>query len=126
MIETEVYPLVKDYFVTKGFIFSGQPDRGDIVPVDEIRLDGHAIKIGNPPEVYWIECKGDDVNISGCLGDLAKLCFITYYMGGKGLFIVPIEAFNMLKEHKEFISEFQSNTGFNINMLNIETNTLLL
>ncbi len=126
MNEQEVYPLMKQYFVSKGFIFSGQPDRGDIVPVDEIRLDGHAIKVGNPPEIYWIECKGDDVNISGCLGDLAKLCFITYYMGGNGLFIIPTKTFNILEEHKEFISDFKEVVKYNINILNIETEKLFL
>lgn len=126
MNEQETYPLIKKYFESKGFKYTGQPDRGDIVPLEQIRLDGHAFKNGEPPEIYWIEAKGDDVNLAGCLADLGKLCFITYTLGGKGLFVVPTESFSMLKEHMEFISEFQSNTGFNINVLNIETEQVLL
>lgn len=126
MNEQEVYSLVKEYFITKGFKYSGQPNRGDVVPLDEIRLDGHAFKKGDTPEVHWIECKGDDVSMSGCLGDIAKLCFITYYMGGNGLFVVPTKAFNMLKEHIEFISDFKEVAKYNINIMNIENKKLLL
>lgn len=82
MNEQEVYSLIKQYFESRGFKYSGQPDRGDLVPLEEIRLDGHAFKVGDPPEIFWIEAKGDDANLSRCLSDLGKLCFITYTLGG--------------------------------------------
>jgi len=126
MNEQEVYPLIKQYFESKGFKYSGQPERGDIYPIEQIGLDGHAFKNGNPPEIYWIEAKGDDSSLSKCLADIGKLCFITYTLGGRGLFIVPNKLFKILKEHKEFINEFKSQTGFNINVLCIENENLLL
>jgi len=36
-------PLVKNISFLKDLFFLGNQDRGDIVPVDDIRLDGHAI-----------------------------------------------------------------------------------
>ena len=47
-------------------------------------------------------------------------------MGGNGLFIIPTKAFNMLEEHIEFINDFKEVVKYNINILNIQTEKLLL
>ncbi len=82
-----------------------------------VRLDYYIYKDSTPPEVTWVECKGD-LNLSGLLEGFVRVEYAIWLNGGQGLFVCPTEAINMMLEIREFLSKAVSNQ---IQILNAET-----
>ena len=67
-------------------------------------LDFYAFKDDNPPQIIWVECKGD-VNLSELIEGFARLEFALFYGGGKGIFVAPKRQIELMQEFGEYFNQ---------------------
>ncbi len=124
MDEPEVVLLVRKYFEVQGFKLKGQPNEGDLVlNGGEIRVDIQAFRETKPPDLIWIECKGDDVYLKDLLADFTSLLLVISEYGGQAVLACPSVAYNKITAHQEFLEVLQRNIGKGqVQIFNVEAN----
>lgn len=101
MKEDEAKEKIKKYLERKGYVVKPE------VEVEEGLLitDFFAYKeVNGVPETLWVEVKGDNTGFTEVLGDLAKLCLVTFCNGGYGLLVISARHYNNLKERRGFLN----------------------
>jgi len=102
MDEGEVKQLAKGWLEARGFKVKPEPS----APIDsenrELALDFHAYR-EKPPEIVWVECKGD-VGLSQLLEGFVRTEFCTHYGGGLGLLALPTCGRKRLLKFGDFLS----------------------
>jgi hypothetical protein len=124
MDEPEVVLRVRNYFEAQGFKLKGQPNEGDIVlNGGEIRVDLQGFREMNPPDLIWIECKGDDTQLKELLSDFISLLLVISQYGGQAIFACPSQSYNKIIAYKEFLDILQNNIGKGqVKIFNVESN----
>ena len=123
MDEPEVVLLTRQFFKEQGYKMKGQPDEGDIVlNGGEIRVDLQGFREGSPPDLLWIECKGDNVPLKELLSDFVSLLLILNEYGGQAVLACPKESYNKLQRYNKFLEQIQKNISKGtVRILNIES-----
>lgn len=70
----------------------------------DVLLDFYGWKAGNPPEIVWVEAKGD-VGISDLLEGFIRTEFACHQGGGHGILAVPREQAERLAKYSDFLSQ---------------------
>jgi len=124
MDEPEVVLLVQKYFEAQGFKLKGQPAEGDIVlNGGEIRVDIQAFRETNPPDLIWVECKGDDAKLKDLLADFTSLLLVISEYGGQAVLACPSVAYKKISAYQEFLDVLQKNIGKGqVQIFNVEAN----
>jgi len=101
MKEDEAKEKIKYYLEKKGYVIKSEVKvEGGIVVMDFFGYKD----VNGVPEIRWIEVKGEDASFTEVLGDLAKLCLVTFFNGGHGLLVIPARHYNNLRERRGFIN----------------------
>jgi hypothetical protein len=102
MDEPEVKRLARAWLETAGFKVTPEPAVPDTNR--DVLLDFYGWKAGNPPEIVWVEAKGD-VGISDLLEGFIRTEFACHQGGGHGILAVPREQAERLAKYSDFLSQ---------------------
>lgn len=124
MDEPEVVRLVRASFEKQGYILKGQPIEGDItLNGGEIRVDLQAYKVESPPDLIWIECKGDNVPLKELLSDFISLLLILDEYGGQAILACPAKSYQKIIVYDIFLEQLQKNISKGkVEIMNVESN----
>jgi len=99
MNEDRVKELTKKWLEKQGFKVYPEVSVGE---KREVVLDFYAYQ--DPPEVWWIECKGDQ-NLSELLEGFIRVEFAVWDRGGLGILAVPHKSTKKLLRYKDFLKQ---------------------
>lgn len=124
MDEPEVILRVREYLEAQGFKLKGQPTEGDItLNGGDLRVDIQGFRETVPPDLIWVECKGDDAKLKDLLADFTSLLLVISGYGGQGILACPSQSYKKITAYQEFLDTLQKNTGKGqVQILNVESN----
>lgn len=102
--EDKIKVWIKAKLESEGYRLRREPPVIGTVESKEMALDFYAFKDGNPPDVIWVECKGD-VDLSMLIEGFARIEFATFMGGGRGLFVAPRKQIDQMLRYKEFFDQ---------------------
>jgi hypothetical protein len=102
MDEPKVKAAARAWLEAQGFKVKPEPAVPDTDR--EVILDFFAWRAGDPPEIVWVECKGD-VNLSDLIEGFARTEFACHMGGGRGILAAPQEQVAQMLKYSGFFSQ---------------------